>query len=66
MNLENFLSVPANSFQERMVKPGDINIAEAFDHCSSVVNDTGYLVTKKGWDTWHPTCKNNLIIHVCF
>ena len=41
MNLEKFLSVPANSFQERMVKLGNSDIAQAFDHCSSVVNDTG-------------------------
>ena len=54
MNLEKFLSVPANSFQERMVKLSDIDIAEAFDHCSSVVNDTGKLVTKKGWERMVP------------
>ena len=41
MNLEKFLSVPASSFLERMVKLGDSYIAQVFDHCSSVVNDTG-------------------------
>ena len=41
MNLEIFLSVPAISFQERVVKLGDSNIAEVCTHHSTVVNDSG-------------------------
>ena len=41
MNLENCLSVPAISFQERMIDFSDSNIVEVCAHCSSFVNDTG-------------------------
>lgn len=41
MSLEIRLSVPAISFQERMMDFSDSNIVEVCAHCSSFVNDTG-------------------------